>query len=135
MDKKIVSNAFNPKQVGKHIAFGGSSRVYLYGKTQVLKKSFLSPVLGKLYQQKIKSNYILCKKYFSDFVVDTQFVTHKNHQLEIQSLIAGNPLSKKHLTEPKYSKDENFHHNFKIHLSLEYKLLSLTVNGIMGHGP
>ncbi len=89
-------------KVGKKIADGGDRKVYRYGDDKVIKFSSLAFLVGKKLRLKYTSDYLVCKKYLGDCVVETIDVSNgdSGRYVEIQDFIEGEMLSKKHTKNP-----------------------------------
>ena len=83
--------------IGKRIASGGDRRVYRYSDDRVIKISSLHFLTGDKLHKKLSRDYQTCKFYLPEFVVETHDVTPGGgRHTEIQPLIQGEPLSRKH---------------------------------------
>ncbi len=74
----------------------------MYGPDHVVKISSLSSFLGKKLHAKLVRDHAICKKYFTDFVVETVDVTPVSGvpHTEIQPYIQGEMLRREHLRNP-----------------------------------
>jgi hypothetical protein len=85
---------YDKNKIGKFIAKGGDFSVYKYGENEVIKFSSLAKIFGKKMQEKLQNDYIICKKYFKDYVVETKIIhdTKSHTHTEIQPFIKGTEL-------------------------------------------
>ncbi len=85
-------------KIGKKIADGGDRKVYKYGNDQVIKFSSLSLLVGKKLHTKYAHDYLVCKKYFGKYIVETTTVSdpNTNTHIEIQPFIAGEVITEQH---------------------------------------
>ena len=92
---------YDKAHIGKKIATGGVRKVYMYETDHVIKIS--SPFLGVKLRNKLGHDYLVCKKYFPAFVVETIDVTPTSERthVEIQPFIPGERLRKHHLRNEK----------------------------------
>ena len=92
-----MNKNYDESKIGKRIGHGSDRIVYMYGENQVIKISKFSYILGKKIHFKLLKDYEICKKYFGEFVVETQNVSGKGSTyVEIQSFVHGVSYTKKH---------------------------------------
>lgn len=98
-----MSFVYDKSKIGKKIASGGDRKVFMYGPDHVIKISSVSFLIGRKLHNKLVHDYLICKKYLPDFLVDTVDVTPalKRAHVEIQPYIKGEMLQKKHLSSSK----------------------------------
>jgi len=95
-------NTYDRTKIGKKIAQGGDRKVYMYGDDKVIKFSRLSPFAGDKLHKKYLHDYLVCKKYFGKYIVETDNVSNlsEGDNIEIQPFIRGEMLEKKHSNNP-----------------------------------
>ena len=92
---------FDPALMGARIASGGDRRVYRYGNDQVVKISSLYFLTGDKLSKKLTRDYMTCRFYLSEFVVETHDVTGGDGKhTEIQPFIKGEALTRKDCKHP-----------------------------------
>jgi hypothetical protein len=94
-----IMDAYDKSKIGRLIAWGGDHLVYGYGEGYVLKFSFIDSILGKAGRAKNDHDYAIAKKYFGEFILDTQFVASANGlwRGKLQKKLTGHALTKKDL--------------------------------------
>ena len=93
-----IIQTYDKTNVGRKIARGGDSVVYLYDKDQVIKFSSFSFLVGNKMNQKLIEDYEICKEYFGDYIVETNIARNpkNNRHIEIQTYINGKPFDLDH---------------------------------------
>ncbi len=81
------------------IWYGGDFIVKMYWKSEVIKYSTLSCILWENHRKKMISDYQVCKKYFKDFVVETDVIEGLKKYIEIQKYIKWEKLQKHHFKD------------------------------------
>ena len=91
---------YDKTKIGKKVADGGDRKVYMYDTDKVIKFSSLSFFTGKKLRLKYNHDYLICKNYLPDYVVETIDVGNNvtGKCIEIQPFIKGEMLRKKHTT-------------------------------------
>lgn len=92
--------SYDKTKIGKKIATGGDRKVYLYDNDKVIKISTLSFFVGNKLHEKLHRDYLVSLNYFKDYVVKTTDVSTSKKHIEIQPLIHGELLRKKHTENP-----------------------------------
>ena len=98
---------YDKSKVGKKIARGGDREVHMYGDDKVIKFSKLSSLTGSKLHNKYIHDYLVCKKYFGKYIVETENISNlsEGSNIEIQPFINGEMLQKKHSNNP-YVKEQ-----------------------------
>lgn len=92
-----MSTELDTNKIGRTVAKGGDFIVKEYGDNQVIKFSTLYKILGDKHKTKLVSDYKICEKYFSKYIVKTKVINHPKQYIEIQDFITGEKLVEKHL--------------------------------------
>ena len=81
---------YKEELVGKQVGRGADCIVYQYADDSVIKFSTSSFFFGNLVRKKLHSDYLVCKKYLTDYVVTTEFIqgNKKFKHIEIQPYIS-----------------------------------------------
>ena len=88
-------------KIWETIWYGGDFMVKMYGTEEVIKFSTLSFILWKKHKEKMINDYNICKKYFEDFVVNTEAITKKRKYIEVQKYIKWEKLQEQHFKDKK----------------------------------
>jgi len=96
--KKEVS-VIDKTKIGRLIAWGGEHFVYEYGTDSVIKFSALYFFLGLQAKEKAIQDYDTCKKFFGEYLLETEIAisANKKHIVQIQPKITGHFLTKNDL--------------------------------------
>jgi len=94
---------YDKTKVGKKIADGGDRKVYMYDIDKVIKFSSLSFFSSKKLHIKYTHDYLVCKNYLGNYIVEKTDVSDRatGKSIEIQPFIQGEALQKKHTTNPR----------------------------------
>ena len=95
-------DTYDKAKIGKKIARGGDREVYMYGNDKVIKFSRLSPFAGNKLHNKYVHDYLVCRKYFGKYIVETDNVSNlfEGNNIEIQPFVKGEMLEEKHSSNP-----------------------------------
>lgn len=93
---------YDKEKIGKRIATGGDRKVFMYDKDKVIKFSTLSFLAGKKLHIKYNNDYLVCRNYLKEYIVETTDVSDlvTGQHIEIQPFITGEMLKKKHTKNP-----------------------------------
>ncbi len=88
-------DVYDTEKVGKCIAWSGDHFVYEYDADSVIKFSKIEFVLGHVGREKALRDYEVCKRYFGENVLPTEFLRFPTapHMAKRQKKISGHSLT------------------------------------------
>jgi hypothetical protein len=92
----LSSEFYDNKRIGRLIAWGGDHFVYEYGTDKVIKFSLIELVLGRQGWKKTMDDYLICKMFFGQYVLETDVMKSANSRWSgaVQPKIFGHYLCK-----------------------------------------
>jgi len=81
---------YDNKKIGKLISAGSEHIIFEYGDDKVIKFSIINILIGRNMGFNRANNELhVCKKYFGDYILDTEILLSKNHRsvVEVQPKI------------------------------------------------
>lgn len=95
-------DVYDRAKIGKKVGRGGDRNVFMYGSNEVIKISSVSWLTGDKLHNKLIHDYLVCHRYFKEYMVKTRDVSledGKTH-IEIQPFVSGEFIEKKHMNNP-----------------------------------
>ncbi len=101
-----VKEIYDKTKIGKLIAKGGDHKVYEYDTDKVIKFSSFEILHGRHGKKKIIQDYLICKSFFGEYILDTKIVGSPDNKrtILIQPKIVGRSLTKGDLQDPAISR-------------------------------
>jgi hypothetical protein len=91
---------YTEEKLGSLIAWSGDHSVYRYGTDHVVKFSRLEYILGDRVKGRIERDVDVCRRFFGQYILDTDVVSFAGRTLLIQPYITGNPIRRSHMADP-----------------------------------
>jgi hypothetical protein len=94
---------YDSEKIGKLISAGSEHIIFNYGDNKVIKFSIINFLIGKdMGIARETSELSLCKKYFKEYVLDTEILSSKNHRFiaEVQPKIKQQYLNIEDMNQP-----------------------------------